>query len=117
MFCAKRRGCFMKRISKYDVFQGIEIIYYDIDDEKNFVIHHGEGEMLEINYCYEGSIEWFYENELYNLTKGDLSVTSINNNSYDEHIPVGKYKGITILINTTKAPECISCIKFGLNSF
>ena len=96
------------RKTVYTVFPGIELIYYDIHTDLPLRLHCGGG-ILEINHCREGRIEFQTGTESLFLAPGDLSVFRPGTDLTLAHFPTEHYHGITVRIDTSRSPDCLSC--------
>jgi len=100
-------------LTEYQVFAGIKLIYKDVH------MYHYEPEgqkqnsVLEINHCREGRYEYQIGRQYYYLASGDLSVS--RNPETEAFFPTRHYHGISIRIDTEKAPECLSCFLDDVN--
>ncbi len=96
-------------LTVYPVFPGIEIIYHDIHAHRAEVCPGGKTGLMEINHCREGRIEYRYGENFYFLSPGDMSVSLKDDVSGAAGFPTGHYHGITVSVDPTLAPECLSC--------
>lgn len=85
----------------FAVFPGIELVYNDFSMDKCVIGLQVTGELLEINYCYEGREEcrWVCGDYLY-LGEGDLCITRMECERPELYFPGGYYRGITVVLDT-----------------
>lgn len=95
-------------MTAYPVFPGIALIYNDMHTSLLIQQHSETGDVLEINHCREGRIEYQIEEESFFLAPGDLSVSRMDC-AATARFPTGHYHGITVRIDTTRSPDCLSC--------
>ncbi len=98
-------------ITSYPVFNGIDLVYYDMHMQ-SFGISSFQGDnILQINHCQEGRIEYEFNNgEYLYLAKGDLSVQKKCSGCKYSYFPLSHYHGISVMIDLEKSPKCLSCI-------
>lgn len=95
----------------YPLFEGIELVYYDVHIQLCNIDLTGGREILQINHCQEGRIEFEYKNgEFLYLSKGDLSIQKRGDNIRHSYCPLNHYHGISVMIDLTKVPRCLSCV-------
>lgn len=84
----------------YDVFPGIELIYNDFFMASCPVRLESHGNLLEVNYCYEGreECEWVSGSHLY-LGREDLCITRMGSGLPALCFPSGRYRGITVILD------------------
>lgn len=94
----------------YDVFPGIELVYNDFMMVSCPVRLESQGNLLEVNYCYEGREEcqWVSGAHLY-LGRDDLCITRMETGLPALCFPTGRYRGITVILDidalrTTELP-------------
>ena len=97
-------------LTVYPVFQGIDISYYDVHAGLRVAERAGGPGIIEICHCREGRIEYQCGDEYYFLAPGDLSIARCDIPRRDESFPMGHYHGITVTIDTRRAPDCLSCL-------
>lgn len=103
------------KMTGYQVFPGIEIVYNDVHTRR-CAIDRGEiGEILEINHCHEGRIECEFKDEFFYLSQGDISISRKNNAGHSSYFPSSHYHGVSILIDINRAPDCLSCFLRDVN--
>ena len=92
----------------YNVLPGIKLLYNDFHMQRCFSNFQPQEDMIGIDYCYEGRIEWKINNSSYlYLQQGDLQITSKDNHSREFAFPTGYYQGITIAIYIEKAKKIL----------
>ena len=97
------------RMTAYTVFPGIELIYNDIHTDLPLQQHNRDN-ILAVNHCHEGRIEYQNGEESFFLAPGDLSVSRTSAELTIARFPTGHYHGITVQIDTARSPDCLSCI-------
>ena len=95
----------------YRLFPGVEVAYisvhtsfFDFTEIEQRVLNNYIG----FHYCMEGRIEQEVDNELFYLMPGDLSVVIREKQIKKFNIPLKHYHGISIGIDTEKAPKKFS---------
>ncbi|MCQ2513944.1 MAG: AraC family transcriptional regulator [Ruminococcus sp.] len=95
----------------YPLFEGIELVYYDVHKQTCDIDLTMGRKLLQINHCQEGRIEFEYKNgEYLYLSKGDLSIQKRSDNIRSRYCPLNHYHGISVLIDMSKVPKCLSCV-------
>lgn len=102
-------------MSVYKVFPGIELIYNSVHMDFCKIGRDVSGSLIEIHHCREGRIEQELDNEFLYLMPGDLSIVMREKNTGEYSFPLRHYHGITIVIDTDKAPRCFSCFLKDVN--
>ncbi len=98
-------------LTRYAIFEGIELVYYDVHMQTCGIDLTLNREILEINHCQEGRIEFEYKNgEYLYLSKGDLSIQKRSKDIQNRYCPLNHYHGISVMIDMTKVPRCLSCV-------
>ncbi|MBE6852271.1 MAG: helix-turn-helix transcriptional regulator [Ruminococcus sp.] len=96
---------------EYKVFPGITLTY------DNAHSHNGEfklkkcvrNSMFEIFHCREGRMEFSIGEEYCYISPGDILIVRTERLTDSLYFPLQHYHGITISIDTDKAPKCLSC--------
>lgn len=96
-------------MTSYAVFPGIEIIYNDIHLKK-WISEACEknSNILEIDHCRDGRMEFHIGQEQFCLAAGDIAVHRFASTVREEKFPTGHFHGITIRICLDDSPECLS---------
>lgn len=95
----------------YSLFEGIELVYYDMHTQICDIDLIKGREILEINHCQEGRVEFEYKNgEYLYLSADDLSIQKRGRNIRNSYFPIGHYHGISVMIDMTRVPRCLSCL-------
>ena len=103
------------RVTSYNVFPGIELIYNDISlYEHDFRPEEGKA-LLEIHHCRSGRMECRIGADFFYLAPGDLSISLSDGAISHSSFPTGSYEGVTIRINGKDAPRCLSCFLADVN--
>ncbi|HAJ96660.1 MAG TPA: AraC family transcriptional regulator [Ruminococcus sp.] len=102
-------------MTEYKVFQGIHLIYRDVHMLHYEYPSSEKQNLLEINHCREGRYEHRIGRQYYYLSSGDLSVSRSNENGIEAYYPTSHYHGISIIIDPSTAPECLSCFLDDVN--
>lgn len=100
----------------HEVFPGISL---RVNEEKGSRSANGGvnpgGKLFEIDHCLEGRAEFALGNGFGYLAPGDILISDKVNFARDAFFPLGFYKGITITVDTSKAPRCLSCFLDDVN--
>lgn len=102
-------------LTSYPVFPGIDLIYNDIHADLQIKAPGKETGVFEINHCNEGRVEFEYGDVSCFLAPGDLSVSRPDAGVRQTRFPTGHYHGITVRIDTARAPDCLSCVLQGVD--
>ncbi len=102
-------------LTEYQVFAGIKLIYKDVHMHRYEPPEQNKNTILEINHCREGRYEYQIGKQYYYLASGDLSVSRNPETETEAFFPTRHYHGISIQIDTEKAPECLSCFLDDVN--
>ncbi|MBR1554804.1 MAG: helix-turn-helix transcriptional regulator [Oscillospiraceae bacterium] len=102
-------------LTEYQVFLGIQLIYQDVHMSRYAYPAQDEKQILEIHHCREGRYEYQMGKQYYYLASGDLSVSCGNEAGTEAFFPTRHYHGITVRIDTAKAPACLSCFLDDVN--
>ena len=99
----------------YSVFPGIDLVYADVHMHGNFRENAKPGNIFELNHCREGRLECEFEKGSCYLGPGDLTVCCKPDSGYGSSFPLGYYRGITIVVDVDKTPECLSYVLGDVN--
>ncbi len=106
------------RIRVYPVFTGIELIYNEMRLTCCCKEQESGKNVIEINYCAAGRYECsFSGNGCCYLSPGDIAVSAAPRRKTDSCFPLGRYEGITLLVNTDRLlPEMLRLMEqLGIN--
>ena len=92
----------------YHVFPGVQLVYNSVHMDRFDVGFAARGNLIEILHCREGRIEQEFEDEVFYLMPGDLSIAVRSEEVKDFSFPLRHYHGITIIIDIDTAPACFS---------
>lgn len=97
-------------VTAYKIFVGITLAYYNVKALKE--LHRKiKGDMLELTYCIEGAVGHESGGSLAYLSSGDLLIQSMGDGAEKRlDFPVCRYRGISVLIDTNKSPDSLTCI-------
>ncbi|WP_374048773.1 helix-turn-helix transcriptional regulator [uncultured Clostridium sp.] len=95
----------------YNVFPGVNLIYNDFHMENCFSEFLPKVNMIGIDYCCEGRMEWELEGGLYMyMQEGDMQINSRNHHNIGFGFPLKHYHGITVAIYIEEASQVLSSI-------
>ncbi len=102
-------------ISSYKLFQGIELICYDMKqrqytEPKTKGIRH-----LYIDYCFDGRVEYKDSGRFHYLSDGDLALSQRDIDEGSRYYPLGHFKGLTIKLDLNLVPKDMSVFLEGIN--
>lgn len=102
-------------MTMYDVFPGIVVFYNDFHMERCVSGFRSDIEMLCVDHCREGRIEWEvpYNSYVY-VEAGDLYIDTRNLHNFDFSFPLSHYHGITIGFLLEKATESLATVLEGV---
>lgn len=101
----------------YKVFNGVFIMYSDVNMEESSGIFKYDSDLLLINHCKDGKVEYKRTGGRSNfLNAGEVKVGV--KKSLDEELtfPLGRYEGITIIFETNVIDEELSGIVKGFSN-
>ena len=113
--CRIRKADGEARITLYPVFPGIELAYHDVHAPSCCLSGPNAAGRLAIRHCREGRIEYCCGGEHYFLSPGDLAVVRCAAIEGEAQFPTGHYHGITVTLDPSLAPDCLSCILQDVN--
>lgn len=99
----------------YSVFPGIDLVYDDVHMHGRLREKAKPGNIFELNHCREGRFECEFEKGSCYLQPGDLTVCCKPDSGYGSSFPLGYYRGITIVVDVDKTPECLSYVLGDVN--
>jgi len=100
----------------YKVFPGVDIIYNDFHMKSCFSEFRPKVEMIGIDHCRDGQIEWEIPGGAYRyLQKGDLQINAKDRHAGGFRFPSGHYRGITLAIYIEEASKTLSTIFDGFS--
>lgn len=97
----------------YNVFPGIDLLYNDFHMQNCFSEFRPKVEMIGIDHCKEGRIEWEFQRSYIYLQKGDLQINAKDHHTLDFGFPLGHYHGITIAIYLEEAEKTLAGVLDG----
>jgi len=99
-------------LNVHPVFPGIQLIYFDAHIQSASPEKRGElsGDILEITHCREGRLECSVDGAFWYLAAGDLAIVQANRLSSSFYFPLRHYHGVTVRIDLSRAPGCLSCL-------
>jgi len=87
-------------ITAYSVFEGVALQYNDFHIKSTPAREQSSSNVLEIQHCREGRIEWEVENDVYlYLATGDLLIDNMERKNQNCSLPLSHFHGITIVIS------------------
>jgi AraC-like DNA-binding protein len=100
----------------YNVFPGIDLIYDDFHMQNCFSEFRPRVEMIGIDHCREGRIEWEISNGSYMyLQEGDLQIDAKEQHSMGFSFPLSHYNGITVAIYIEEASKTLAHVFDGFS--
>ncbi len=97
--------------SRHTVFPGIQLQYQDFcRSGSNFHLESPGSNILAIEHCLEGRVEFQMNDESFYLTAGDVLLRRADGIRGDIHFPAKAYRGISIHLDLKKTPQCLACI-------
>lgn len=92
----------------YSVFPGIDLLFNDFHMQSCFSEFQPKVEMIGIDHCREGRIEWEFQNSYMYLQKGDLQINARENHTLGFGFPLNHYHGITVAIYVEEADKTLA---------
>ncbi len=103
------------KFTVYSVFPGISLIYKDIHafrfDPKIFKSQ----KLFEIDHCREGRAEFAFGEKFCYLSPGDISIVYDRKTEHETDYPLKHYHGLSVVIDQSNAPKCLSCFLDDVN--
>lgn len=91
------------------VFPGIQFIYANAHTQSCVWAGPVSDDVIEIHHCREGRMECNFQEEFCYIAPGDLLIARASEISRTAYFPLKHYHGISIRIDTSQAPKCLSC--------
>ena len=89
----------------YPLFPGISLTYRDVHAAAWEAA--GEAGCLTTHHCREGRMEYRVDGRAYCLAAGDMA--GLTRWEGETCFPTGHYHGVTVTLDPTRAPDCLSC--------
>ncbi|EIW16343.1 MULTISPECIES: helix-turn-helix domain-containing protein [Pelosinus] len=100
----------------YKVFPGIDLLYNDFHVPSCFSEFRPKVDMLGIDHCREGRIEWEFQDGSYMyLEEGDLQINAKDNHALGFGFPLSHYHGITVAIYIDEALKTLPTLFDGFS--
>ena len=99
----------------YSVYPGIDLMYNDFHMTSCSSEFCPKVEMIGIDHCNEGRIEWEFQNSYIYLQKGDLQISAKSRHNFGFGFPLGHYHGITVAIYVEEAETVLSGLLDGFS--
>jgi AraC-like DNA-binding protein len=99
----------------YKVFPGIDLIYKEVYERRSNIACTAGKDTIEISHCQKGRMEYESENEFCYLSQGDMAIWRGQLQGRDSYFPEGHYCGVSIVIDSRRTPDCLSCIMDDVN--
>lgn len=100
----------------YKVLPGIELMYNDFHMRSCCSEFWPKVEMIGIDHCREGRIEWEFRNGSYMyLEEGDLQINAKDHHAMGFEFPLSHYHGITVAIYIEEASKTLATIFDGFS--
>lgn len=97
--------------ARHTVFPGITLLYKDFHRGSSTIRIGSPGSnILVIEHCLEGRVEFQLNDESFYLTAGDVVLRRTDGAKRCIHFPAEVYRGINIHIDLEKTPQCLACI-------
>lgn len=100
-------------ITEYPVFPGIWLMYKEAHAQKYKYPPDYPSGLLEITHCREGRFEYDAGERFFYLSEGDMSVGKSMENA-SVYCPTQHYHGVSVIIDPSAAPNCLSCLLEGV---
>ena len=98
-------------VTMYSVFPGIWIVYNDAHLASCTVcLSKPAGNIIEIEHCREGRIEYQEDEHYFYLAQGDIAIRKKAMPEREWVFPSGHYHGAAILIDLEQTPKCLACV-------
>ena len=99
-------------MTAYQIYPGITFIYNDAHIQNVWFEERERtsSDIIEISHCREGRLECNIHGEFCYLSPGDLVIARANSVSSSFYFPLRHYHGLTIQVDLSKTPKCLSCL-------
>ena len=95
----------------YKVFPGIDLMYNDFHIQSCFSNFHPKVDMIGIDHCREGRIEWEFKNGSFMyMEEGDLQIDMKKQHTNRFGFPLSHYHGITVAIYIEEAIKTLASV-------
>lgn len=102
-------------MTHFHVLPGIDLIYNDFHMQRCCSRFRPRIDMIGIDHCREGRIEWGLENGSYvYLQEGDLQITTKQQHAQEFGFPLNHYHGITVALFVAEAEKTLAGIWDGI---
>ena len=99
----------------FHVLPGIDLLYNDFHMQCCYSQFRPRIDMIGIDHCREGRIEWGFENSSYvYLQEGDLQITTKRQHIREFGFPLNHYHGITVALFVEEAEKTLAGIWDGI---
>lgn len=105
----------------YPVMPGIEVVELELQAARYVPILHEQQDMIELSHCHSGRAEFRMDDGCSQyIGEGDLFMSTLHNHSDCIDLPLGYYRGITVMIDpheaAAEAEPLLSGIQFNMRS-
>jgi AraC-like DNA-binding protein len=90
-------------MARYALFPGIDVMFNDFHMQACFSKFQPKVDMIGIDYCRHGRIEWEYQNACLYLQQGNLQINAKEHHTIGFGFPLNHYHGITVAIYVAEA--------------
>ena len=94
----------------YGLFPGIDIMFNDFHMQTCFSEFKAKVDMIGIDHCREGRIEWEYQSSCLYLQRGDLQINAKEHHTLGFGFPLRHYHGATVAIYVDEAEKTLTGI-------
>ena len=111
--CARCLGtcrCHTGESGLCQVFPGIQLRWTDSREPRGGVGGTPSPAAFEIRHCREGGAEWEWGDAYCCLSPGDLAIARQSDMGAEARFPLGRYRGITVTVDLSLAPEDFAAI-------
>ena len=95
-------------MTRYELFPGIDIMFNDFHMQACFSSFQPKVDMIGIDYCRQGRIEWEYQNACLYIQGGNLQINAKEHHTLGFGFPLNHYHGITIAIFVEEAEATLA---------
>jgi len=95
-------------MTRYELFPGIDIMFNDFHMQACFSNFKPKVDMIGIDYCRQGRIEWEYQNTCLYIQGGNLQINAKEHHTLGFGFPLNHYHGITIAIYIEEAAATLA---------
>lgn len=92
----------------YKVFEGVQLLYNNFNSSSCYTDTENCPNVISINHCFKGRFECNIGEHYIYMGEGDLAISRLKGKAKRSSFPLGKYEGVTLLIDPKVIPKLVS---------